>query len=544
MKHKNLILTFFLFLSLQFFAQTPQGINYQGVARNASGIELVNQNIGLQISVLNGSSSGSAVYTETFNLTTDANGLFSLVIGGGTPTFGTFSAIDWSTGGSKWLQVSMDATGGTSYALIGASQFVSVPYALYAKKTALKAGNGIALSNDSIINTKPNIVEVLSINGDTLKLSNGGGNVVLPSNGGKQTIVLTDNVTDVQAAAQIAAEVGPNTQEVIISGTSNLTTVDLSMLTKLISININDNAVLTSVNLGGLVSVVGNFFVMNNPALTTLTLTNLTKVISVSNSQLVIQTNGFTSLTFPALQNITGGNNFINGNSSLTSITFPSLQKMTAMQIFGNSSLSTVSYPVLTDITNQLQFNVNALTTLSMPVLSNAKYLQIQSESSLTNFTLPSLITSGGMAITGNNTLASVSFPVLTNVSGGDMGIYGNPALTSLNLSSLSAASAGLVLNNNNFASVNFPTLTSVGALDLSYNANLNSISIPALASVTVPAAGFSAQNCKLPSSQINSILHTLVLLTPSFTNGVVYLKYQTPAAPPTGAGITDKATL
>ena len=152
MKTKSLIV-FFLIIANQFMAQAPQGINYQGVARNASGLALSNQNIGLQIDILNGSSSGTSVYSETFNLTTDANGFFDLIIGTGTPVLGTFSAIDWATGNGKWLAVSMDAGGGTSYQLIGTSQLVSVPYALYAKNTALKAGNGIVISNDSIINT-------------------------------------------------------------------------------------------------------------------------------------------------------------------------------------------------------------------------------------------------------------------------------------------------------------------------------------------------------------------------------------------------------
>src|ERR1700740_3058818 len=105
-------------VSVVTYAQTPQGINYQGVARNASGAELVNQSIGIELSIVDGSPTGTAVYTETHTVTTDANGLFALVIGAGTPTTGTFNTINWAVGGGKFLKVSMDITGGTSYQLI------------------------------------------------------------------------------------------------------------------------------------------------------------------------------------------------------------------------------------------------------------------------------------------------------------------------------------------------------------------------------------------------------------------------------------------
>lgn len=84
-----------LLLCANLFAQAPQKINYQAVARNASGIPLINQNIGVRISILDGSVSGTAVYVETHSITTNNLGLFNLAIGGGTPQTGTFNIIDW-----------------------------------------------------------------------------------------------------------------------------------------------------------------------------------------------------------------------------------------------------------------------------------------------------------------------------------------------------------------------------------------------------------------------------------------------------------------
>jgi len=65
-------------------------------------------------------------------VTTNGNGVATMVIGEGTPTKGTFSAIDWANG-SYFLQTSIDLGGGAS-ALSSISPLLSVPYALYAEK--------------------------------------------------------------------------------------------------------------------------------------------------------------------------------------------------------------------------------------------------------------------------------------------------------------------------------------------------------------------------------------------------------------------------
>jgi hypothetical protein len=148
----TLIVLIFIFFNLS--AQAPQGFNYQGVARNVAGVELVNQAIGLELSILDGSPSGTVVYTETHSKTTDANGLFTLTIGSGTATLGTFIGINWATGGSKWLKINMDAAGGTNYQLIGTSQLMSVPYALFA-----------ANSGNSNLPSASNIGDMLYWNG-------------------------------------------------------------------------------------------------------------------------------------------------------------------------------------------------------------------------------------------------------------------------------------------------------------------------------------------------------------------------------------------
>jgi len=122
-----------LFLGLQLTAQSPDLINYQAIARSTTGSILANQTIGLRMSIIPGSASGTAVYTEVHTVTTDAYGSFRLLLGGGTVTSGMFAGIDWGTS-NHFLQIEMDAAGGSNYVQMGTTQLVSVPYAKYADK--------------------------------------------------------------------------------------------------------------------------------------------------------------------------------------------------------------------------------------------------------------------------------------------------------------------------------------------------------------------------------------------------------------------------
>ena len=131
---KNLIIIL-CFLSFRLNAQTPQRISYQAIIRNASNALVVNQSIGMKISLLKGSSTGTSVFVETHNPVSNSNGLVSIEIGGGTVQSGVFSSIDWATG-VYYVQVEVDPNGGTNYTISGANQLLSVPYALYAQKAA------------------------------------------------------------------------------------------------------------------------------------------------------------------------------------------------------------------------------------------------------------------------------------------------------------------------------------------------------------------------------------------------------------------------
>ena len=148
MKKYTFLFCLFLQIALA-FAQAPEKMSYQAVVRNNNNVLVSNHAVGMRISILQGSATGTAVYTETQIPTTNANGLIAIEIGTGTVVTGTFSNIDWANG-PYFVKTETDPNGGTAYTLTASNQLLSVPYALYAKKsskvdTAIYALNGLPL---------------------------------------------------------------------------------------------------------------------------------------------------------------------------------------------------------------------------------------------------------------------------------------------------------------------------------------------------------------------------------------------------------------
>ena len=91
-------------------AQPPQKMSYQMVIRDATNDLVVSTTIDVQISILQGSETGTAVFVETHTPTTSANGVAAFEIGGGTAVTGTMDGIDWSSG-PYYLKAEADPTG-------------------------------------------------------------------------------------------------------------------------------------------------------------------------------------------------------------------------------------------------------------------------------------------------------------------------------------------------------------------------------------------------------------------------------------------------
>ena len=132
-------LALLLFVCISASSQSQNNMSYQAVIRNSSNNLITNQAVGMRISILQGSAVGTEVYVETQNPISNINGLVTLEIGNGTPTLGTYNGINWANG-PYFVKTETDPTGGNSYTVVGVSQLMSVPYALY----ALNSGSSIA----------------------------------------------------------------------------------------------------------------------------------------------------------------------------------------------------------------------------------------------------------------------------------------------------------------------------------------------------------------------------------------------------------------
>jgi hypothetical protein len=171
---KKLLFLLSFCISLFSVAQTPQGINYQAAAHDASGNPLANQNATIRIGILSSSPSGTLEWEEEHTVATNDYGLFNLVIGTGTSTgLGnqvTFADINWSLS-THFLKVELDA--GSGFELVGTMQFMSVPYALHAETVA----------NDNVndADSDPNneLITGAVLNGDNLEISDAGGTQIV-----------------------------------------------------------------------------------------------------------------------------------------------------------------------------------------------------------------------------------------------------------------------------------------------------------------------------------------------------------------------------
>ena len=318
---KKITLIALLFCSFTIvFAQAPQKMSYQSVIRKTDGSLVVNTSVGIKISIFQGSASGTAAYVETQTTTTNANGLATLAIGGGTPVTGTFAGINWASG-TYFIKTETDPIGGTNYTISGTSQLLSVPYALYAG-----------------------------------------------SSQGKTSIVLTGNITNAQAATKIAAEFGPYTENIYIRNTTGLTTVDLSAITRLINLSVSDNVNLTTINLSGLTAIYEYCNINDNQALNVLSFPALTT--TPSNGEFSIYQNPvLTLISLPVITTLADIR--IHKNPIITSISFPMLVNVKyELGIQDNLSLTFIGLPVLNSCTG-INFYGNKLPSSQINALLN-----------------------------------------------------------------------------------------------------------------------------------------------------------------------------
>ena len=136
-----------LWTSVTLAQSSPDGILFQAVARDASGNAAAGRTEYAKVSILSDTITRTVVYAEKFTVLSNAEGVFTLVIGRGTRTAGAagLSFINWSTG-SYFINIKVAVAPTVTnpswvvdneYVDMGTSQLWSVPYAFFASKAFL-----------------------------------------------------------------------------------------------------------------------------------------------------------------------------------------------------------------------------------------------------------------------------------------------------------------------------------------------------------------------------------------------------------------------
>uniref|UniRef100_UPI00404767B7 hypothetical protein n=1 Tax=Algoriphagus sp. TaxID=1872435 RepID=UPI00404767B7 len=218
---KILFSLLFLLTTATLWAQAPQRMSYQSIIRDGSNVVVASTTVGVKISLIQGTSTGSVVYSETHRKPTNTNGLLSLEIGDGTAILGTFAGIDWANG-PYLIKTETDPTGGTNYSIPGIAALNSVPYALFSANgtpgpqgatgpqgpiglvgsTGPAGANGTNGTNGTT-GPAPSGTGIVTVSSGTLQTPSGLTGDVTTTGAGLATTIGTGKVTNTMLAGSI-----------------------------------------------------------------------------------------------------------------------------------------------------------------------------------------------------------------------------------------------------------------------------------------------------------------------------------------------------
>ena len=335
------------------------------------------------------------------------------------------------------------------------------------------------------------------------------------------------------------------------------TDLDISSQTGSININMPQ---LTSVS--GIMKLAYSNVVGNIPF--TLNVDNLASVGEIDFDEI----GALSELNFPSLTNagpidIKAGSN---PQSSLSTVNFPSLVTTPQFYLIGsytNPVITTINLPVLT--TGGVTVGGTNITTLDLPNLTSTGIspFGVVNNGLLTQINTPVLQNCPRISIYSNSFM-NFGFPVLTGYTSLNLGVSG---LTNLDGIIPLVDTLGGWLLNTDLVEIVLPNITSLDAAKIKDNLSLQNISFPNLSSVDAQSAieymnnpvlseidlgnlnlininFWDFRSNALTVNSVNSLLSTFVNVTPAVSGVQINLQSQSPSAPPSGQGITDKATL
>jgi hypothetical protein len=416
--NRSIFILILLFLTAHSYGQT--GLNFQGVARTNNNIILASQPISLRLSILQGSSTGIAEYVETRRVTTNAQGLFTAVIGdtGAISTLGNFTTINWRNT-PKFLKIEMDVAASNNFITMGTTQFQYVAYAQFA-----------------------NSVDAENITGVVPVARGGTGANSLSTLKTALALDKVNNTSDlfkpISTATQTALDLKLNAADTVKY--VKQTYLDSALLTKLI--------------------ITGN-------AATATSATTATSAGTASNATKLTTARTINGVAFDGSADITITSTADAG--TLTGATLKSTVTGSSLTSVGTLANLTVTNPIVGSITGNAATATSATTATSAGTASNATKLatarningvafdgsgdititSTADAGTLTGTTLRSTITSSSLTSLGTLTTLTVINPIIGSITG----------------SATTASTAGNITATNNNTLTTLPNLTTIGTI-------------------------------------------------------------------------------
>ncbi len=360
---------------------------------------------------------------------------------------------------------------------------------------------------------------------------------------GQTYLVLTGDITNEEAQAKVDAEVGENTQLIVIKSTSNLTTLEIPQTERLTEIQIDGNRALGTVNLPNLLMVDDGIVISDNPSDSLKIKMNALLEVKgnlelVSNDILEVEMN---SLEKISQLKVSDEFDF--------ELTLPQLQEILSLEIIDNIGDLVFDFPELIDL-GDLYFNDNLIATFSLnaPQINEIVFFEVGGNQLISRtplvfneaFGLTALDDIGTLSFEDNTLFSSLNIPLLRNAS--SITIFQNSNLSSITMDDLVALNVLRIQSNASLTSVDFTSLEDAGTdFGIFQNSSLTDLNLDAISSTSDNSLSFNDN--AFTGTLVNYVLARLASITPPLSGVTINLQQSSPA-PPTGQGLTDKGTL